>query len=74
MSRSSLSTGRVCMDDISGHVLKRDVLPNHGENYRGTREQNDRHRFIAFTKSAAATVLNDSLNDSYDPIPFKQDT
>lgn len=64
MSKSSLSTGNVCVNRIASRKLMRDILPNHGEYYRGAREQKDRHRFVDFVQSPTAMALHDSLNNT----------
>ena len=62
MSEPTISTGNVCVNEIASRKLKRDILPNHGEYYRGAREQKDRQRFITFVQSQAATILHEGLN------------
>jgi len=73
MNKSTLSSGILCANMIASRELKRDILPNHGEYYRGTREQKDRQRFITFMNSPTATDIYDNLSGSFDTDGFVHD-
>jgi len=72
MSRSSISTGHICVDDMSAGKIKRDILPDNSKRYKNYHEQKKAEsiieqrntaRFIAFIKSKAASLLHDCFDE-----------
>ena len=74
MRKSGLSSGNACVNEIESRKIKRDILPNHGERYRGVREQKDQRRFIEFVKSSVALDLYNDIKCSPSSNDYSQNS
>jgi len=62
-----ITSGDVCIGLVLSKRLSRDILPNHGTYYKSDRENEDMFRFNAFLRKPVAAVLEDCLNQPFDP-------
>ena len=70
MNDSVITAGDICISQVFSRKILLDILPDRGEYYSGELEQEDKFRFIAFLKKPSAAVLNNWLDEPFDPDCF----